>query len=976
MLTLSNFPLLRKLNLNDSEYNTNPLSSLYLAPLVVFHQIPKLEMFDGLDAGCASLIAFLDSVIANKKLYYFHANRCQVNKLIHIESNLRDVRRALLTPVTGSIRNLDNELRSLKAASDFLSSSPEFDRESFDKKVELLKSRIHSWKRQMTTINLEFSQYISELRAHRLLRRCLLACELQMVGGLTFVEGCQSDPWFKMCEKFCLSRFCLHDPSFRHFSGLRLKSIYRVCNTVLLEHTGFTQLSEDECDSEDDLLFYCGDFSSALSLCKLATFVRSGFSASDDSSKIILTTLLNSAITNCSEGSIENDFGAGSDVRFFRGLIVRCRSDSFWPESSTEVFISDGVPSAEVNLSAKGPSCACRQSHSKYELDKFIRRTHSLFHFAGDLAASTPALSFEDIDKFFENELSNDRSVLQLLPERPTPPSLANMTLDDALEHSWFAKSLPRSRFDITQINFHGTRVPFLAQLSSLQSLSSLVLSNCGLSSLDAVSGLNLRHLDVSHNKISSLADMKDLPSLLTLDINWNKFSVLEKELKHISKHVKSLVTLNLEFNPWTRDSSLHSRVQSLLPKLKFVDETPLKTVARAPGLSSDTFRSTELFSDSIDYSLTLWPVNFFPSRYRNYSDCLPTKASNELTTVENLDGLVELRDLVLDDNRIRRFSEASFSSNWNLQELHIEGNRLKELHHINHLCKLQRFFLSRNKLDSLENLDMVFTHLGSLKQVNMLDNPVTKKNMHRIILCVRLPSIECIDGTPVTELEKQIATEVCTESGLFLGPDAQTVSCPDISVVNSSRKLANSRAPTSDATQVKCQFVKVDFCQKGPNKPGDSPQSKPNSVRDRGDAVSEHTEIRHSQTSRVSKRGAVFSEHTCKSYFHQDVSLVFDLFSRLSNSRQNPAVDSNTSNEQSGRSGTVPGASTQANSLAGTAKHEISKPSLRTTTTRAIMPLPGISISAPGDLVANAHNSPQDSFGRSVGRAVPPHLR
>ncbi|KAL7063168.1 hypothetical protein AAHC03_01985 [Spirometra sp. Aus1] len=352
---------------------------------------------------------------------------------------------------------------------------------------------------------------------------------------------------------------------------------------------------------------------------------------------------------------------------------------------------------------------------------------------------------------------------------------------------------------------------------------------------------------------------------------------------------------------------------------------------------------------------------------------------SNELTTVENLDGLVELRDLVLDDNRIRRFSEASFSSNWNLQELHLEGNRLKELHHINHLCKLQRFFLSRNKLDSLENLDKVFTHLGSLKQVYMLDNPVTKKNMHRIILCVRLPSIECIDGTPVTELEKQIATEVCTESGLFLGPDAQTVPCSDISVVNSSRKLANSRAPTSDVTQVKCQLVKVDFGQKRPTKPCDSPRSKPNSVRDRGDAATEHPETRHPQTSRLSKRGATFSEHTYKSYFHQDVSLVFDLFSRLSGSRQNPVVDSNTSNEQSGRSGTVPGASTRANSLAETAKHEISKPSLRTTTTtttRTIMPLPGISISAPGDLVATAHNSPQDSFGRSVGRAVPPHLR
>ncbi|VDL96000.1 unnamed protein product [Schistocephalus solidus] len=1252
MLILSNLPLLRNLNLNDCEYEPNPLSSLYLIPLIVFHQIPNLELFDGLDAGCANLLAFLDSLIGNKKLYYFHSYRCQVNKLIHVESNLRDVRRALLTPVTSSIRNLDNELRSLKAAPNFLHNNPEsFDQEAFDKKVELLKSRIQSWKRQMATINLEFSQCISELHTHRLLRRCLLACELQMVGGLSFVEGSQSDPWFKMCEKFCLSRFCPHDPSFRHFSGLHLKSIYRVFNTVLLEHTGFSQLNEDDGDPEEDLLFYCGEFSSSSSLCKLATFVRSGFSVSDDSSKIILTSLLNCAITHCPEGSVKSDFGAGKGVQFFRGLLVRCRADSFWPESSTELLLSEDVPSTEMNLSAKELACACRQSHMKYELDnefalypefvieiEFIRKTHSLFHFAGDLTAPTPPLSFEDIDKFFESELSNDRSVLQLPPERPTPPNLTNTTLDDALEHPWFAKSLPKSRSDIREINFHGTRVSFLAQLSSLQSLYSLVLSNCGLSNLDAVSGLNLRHLDVSHNKISSLANMKDMPSLLTLDINWNKFSVLEKELKHISKHVKNLVTLNLQFNPWIRDLDFHSRVRSILPKLKFVDETHLKAVARKPGFSIDTFRSEELFSDSADYSLSLWPVNFFPSRYRNCSDCLPTKAvisrikyldnriytfipfaessfnrlvclsvnnsylselsslssltnleelsienncltslagihhlyglrsllaggnfistlagcglqflkrleilalddnqlrcvdaidrcislkhlylshnnislfrpllllrdipdlavldlsfnpivtslanyrsriifhlqslvvldgtvvqpsevtqardllegkltpeylieffehdhfskityidfenrglrivdlnppgafaklhtinldgnnltsfsgllflkgvqvlclnrnkveslfprygtssgesdefeklrrssscilpklkvlylakngirslrslqlhrmpsirtlflqGNELTTVENLDGLVELRDLVLDDNRIRKFSEASFPSNWNLQEVHIEGNRLKELHHISHLCKLQRLFVGRNKLDSLENLDTVFTHLKSLKHISMLDNPITKKNLHRIILCARIPSIECIDGTPVTELEKQIAMEVYAESGLLLGPDAQSVSCPDISTMNSSRTVATSRAPNCDVLNVKCQLAKVDFFPRVSTKPCDAPQSKPNSVRNRGDTATERTEIRPAQPSRVSKCGAALTENTYRSDFQQDISLVFDLFSRLSTKCPNPIVDSNTSNKQPARGGTVPVTST-----------------------------------------------------------------
>ena len=44
------------------------------------------------------------------------------------------------------------------------------------------------------------------------------------------------------------------------------------------------------------------------------------------------------------------------------------------------------------------------------------------------------------------------------------------------------------------------------------------------------------------------------------------------------------------------------------------------------------------------------------------------------------LDGLHDLRELVLDKNKIKTITESSFLHQWNLQELHMEENRFAGL--------------------------------------------------------------------------------------------------------------------------------------------------------------------------------------------------------------------------------------------------------------------------------------------------------
>lgn len=71
----------------------------------------------------------------------------------------------------------------------------------------------------------------------------------------------------------------------------------------------------------------------------------------------------------------------------------------------------------------------------------------------------------------------------------------------------------------------------------------------------------------------------------------------------------------------------------------------------------------------------------------------------NEISQVEGLEGLHQLRELVLDRNRIKALAENSFIAQGVLLELHLAENRIRELNHLNPLTELRKLFLGMNKL-------------------------------------------------------------------------------------------------------------------------------------------------------------------------------------------------------------------------------------------------------------------------------------
>lgn len=71
----------------------------------------------------------------------------------------------------------------------------------------------------------------------------------------------------------------------------------------------------------------------------------------------------------------------------------------------------------------------------------------------------------------------------------------------------------------------------------------------------------------------------------------------------------------------------------------------------------------------------------------------------NEISQVEGLEGLLQLRELVLDRNRIKTLGKNAFIAQNVLVELHLAGNRIRELNHLDPLVDLRKLFLDMNKL-------------------------------------------------------------------------------------------------------------------------------------------------------------------------------------------------------------------------------------------------------------------------------------
>eukprot|EP00795_Rhopilema_esculentum_P008396 gene8396-14373_t len=257
---------------------------------------------------------------------------------------------------------------------------------------------------------------------------------------------------------------------------------------------------------------------------------------------------------------------------------------------------------------------------------------------------------------------------------------------------------------------------------SNFVEVCELDLPSQGLRSIDLGNGESFSYLtsvNLEHNSLTNFGGLIHLSNLKVLCLNFN--------------HIESII--GKAKGPQVPSSPSHSKVISELTSQEY--NTPVL----------DTLEVLHLGFNGISSIPTLQL-----GRLRNLKTLF--LQGNDITKVDGIEGLTELRELVLDKNKIKNFGEYSFASQWKLTELHCEENRLRELANLEHLSNLQRLFIGLNRIQESAEIERL-ERLSNLIELSVIGNPVSRRLMHRPMLVFRQPNLISIDGMPVTNEER-----------------------------------------------------------------------------------------------------------------------------------------------------------------------------------------------------------------------------
>ncbi|XP_041469372.1 leucine-rich repeat-containing protein 9-like isoform X1 [Lytechinus variegatus] len=273
---------------------------------------------------------------------------------------------------------------------------------------------------------------------------------------------------------------------------------------------------------------------------------------------------------------------------------------------------------------------------------------------------------------------------------------------------------------------------------SNFHEIRELDFPQCGIRQVDLGSGehfINLRSVNLEHNNLTSFSGLIYLVNLRVLCLNHNHVeTILQRPKASKGSKVDKDDHIDHHFLPGTLTPILDN-LEVLHLGYNGISDLNKLEMSRLPSLKA-------LFLQG-----------------------------NDISKVEGMDGLQDLRELVLDRNKIKSVGEGSFINQWNLVELHLEENRLRDLSNLQYLENLQRLYVGSNRIQDMSELEKL-DRLPNLIELSVISNPVSRRLMHRPMLVYRQPNLLCIDGIPVTQeertkaelyfMEQQVVTAVC----------------------------------------------------------------------------------------------------------------------------------------------------------------------------------------------------------------------
>ncbi|XP_055217915.1 leucine-rich repeat-containing protein 9 [Gorilla gorilla gorilla] len=648
-------------------------------------------------------------------------------------------------------------------------------------KLNALNERVTFWNKKLDEIEAIYHIEVKQKKKSHGLLIPLLLIELETVGNFHFEEGTRSDDWFNFCYELILSRFCAWDFRTYGITGVKVKRIIKVNNRILRlkfqeKFQKFLE-NEDMHDSESyrrmlECLFYVFDPEVSVKKKHLLQILEKGFKDSETSKlplkkeAIILSNSL--SISECprieflqqkhkdeKKNSLKHELfrhGILLITKVFLGQSVQAHEKESISQSNYPMVNSVFIPRKYLLNSVMGQrNCDCSVRQCKwFVFDHDLVLPEYVVEFEYITMVKAPSLFsvfnnviLEESKKtpevsVFSKDLKFDDEVIKMEPRIKARPKL--ISLDDKTILS-LAKTSVYSH--IVSLNLHGNSLSKLRDLSKLTGLRKLNISFNEFTCLDDVYHLyNLEYLDASHNHVITLEGFRGLMKLKHLDLSWNQLKKSGDEINMLCKHTTSLLTLDIQHNPWQKPATLRLSVIGRLKTLThlngvFISEeeatAAMKFIAgtRITQLSLLRHSSTKEERPRI---LSIWPSAKILTQISKLGPHLHPSGNCYLKiTALNLDGqhLFEITNL----EKLENLKWASFSNNnltkmeglescINLEELTLDGNCISKIEGISKMTKLTRLSVNNNLLTGWE--EHTFDNMLHLHSLSLENNRIT----------------------------------------------------------------------------------------------------------------------------------------------------------------------------------------------------------------------------------------------------------
>ncbi|XP_008066255.1 leucine-rich repeat-containing protein 9, partial [Carlito syrichta] len=806
LTNLTRLRYLKDLCLNDPQYTTNPVCLLWNYSTHVLYHLPCLQRLDTFDVSAKHIKELADTTAMKKIMYYNmriktvqrHLNE-DLEKLNDRKCKLQKLPEEQIKLLSFVKKNLERELAELKGSDKGHNGRSnnkvtEFEKSkncetvteesSFQQKIltklNALNERVTFWNKKLDEIEASYHIEVKQKKKSYGLLIPFLLTELETVGNIHFEAGTRSDDWFNSCYELILSRFCTWDFRTYGITGIKVKRIIKVNNRIL--RLKFEEKFQKFLDNEDmhdsesyrkrlECLFYVFDPAATVKKKHLLQILEKGFKESE-TSKLPLrkeAVILANSLSICEcprmeflwqkykdekKTSLEHELfrhGILLVTKVFLGHSIQAQEQESISQVNSMVN-SVFIPRKYLpNSVTEKRNCDCSFRQCKWfvfdhelVLPEYIvefeyitmAKVHSLFSSFNNIIIEESKNNSEG--SILSQDLKFDDEVIKMEPRVKSRPKL--VSLDDKTILSLAKTSLYSH---IVSLNLHGNSLSKLRELSKLTGLRKLNISFNEFTSLDDVYHLyNLEYLDASHNHVITLEGFRGLMKLKHLDLSWNQLKKSGDEINMLCKHTTSLLTLDIQHNPWQKPATLRLSVIARLKSLTHLNGLRISeeevtaamkfiTGTRITQLSLLRHSSTKEERPRI---LSIWPSAKILTQISKLGPHSHLSGNWYLKiTALNLDGqhLFEITNL----EKLENLKWASFSNNnltkmeglgscINLEELTLDGNCISKIEGISKLTKLTRLSINNNLLTGLEK--HTFDNMLHLHSLSLQNNRIT----------------------------------------------------------------------------------------------------------------------------------------------------------------------------------------------------------------------------------------------------------